>query len=89
MISDGSCDTEDWSNDAENSAFEWWCKACFHLKSRKKVIVKGLNTILVFMNYKDAAVRYKDANNSSHKWDIISQLDFFWLSEMEMVFHKK
>ncbi len=29
----------------------------------KKVIVKGLNTILVFMNYKDAAVRYKDANN--------------------------
>ncbi len=21
MISDGSCDTEDWSNDAENSAF--------------------------------------------------------------------
>jgi len=63
MISDGSCDTEDWSNDAENSAFEWWCKACFHLKSRKKVIVKVLNKILVFMNYKAAVVDYKYANN--------------------------
>jgi len=24
MISEGSCDTEDWSNDAENSAFHHW-----------------------------------------------------------------
>ncbi len=47
MISEGSCDTEDWSNDAENSAlhqiklyvkieqysnlFDWW-----YIKTRKK-----------------------------------------------------
>ncbi len=23
MISEGSCDTEDWSNDAEHSALQW------------------------------------------------------------------
>ncbi len=30
MISEGSCDTEDWSNDAENSALLYWNK--LHLK---------------------------------------------------------
>jgi len=26
MISEGSCDTEDWSNDVENSALHHWNK---------------------------------------------------------------
>ncbi len=38
MISEELCDTEDWSNDAENSAFEWWCKACFHLRVENKKV---------------------------------------------------
>ncbi len=29
MISEGSCDTEDWSNDAENSALLHMNKLCF------------------------------------------------------------
>ncbi len=29
MISEGSCDTEDWSNDTEISALNHWNKICF------------------------------------------------------------
>jgi len=29
MISEGSCDTEVWSDDAENSALHHWNKLCF------------------------------------------------------------
>ncbi len=38
MISEGSCDTEDWSNDAENSA----------LHHRKKIIFKIYSNFYIF-----------------------------------------
>jgi len=41
MISEGSCDTEDWSNDAENSALHHWNK--LHLK--KKYMVTLYNKV--------------------------------------------
>ncbi len=36
MISEGSCDTEDWSNYAENSALDQWNKLHFKLYSNRK-----------------------------------------------------
>ncbi len=36
MISEGSCDTEDWSNDAENSALHHRNKLHFKIYSDKK-----------------------------------------------------
>jgi len=35
MISEGSCDIEDWSNDAENS----WSKFHFKIYSNRKVLL--------------------------------------------------
>ncbi len=40
MISEGSCDTEDWSNDAENSAFDLRKK--YILKYRKQLLLLHL-----------------------------------------------
>ncbi len=40
MISEGSCDTEDWSNDAENSA----------LHHRNKLYFKILKTVILNCN---------------------------------------
>jgi len=39
MISEGSCDTEDWSNDAENSAF---CNINEHIHKLYAVFMKSL-----------------------------------------------
>ncbi len=39
MISEESCDTEDWSNDAENSALHLRNKLHFKIYSNRKVIV--------------------------------------------------
>ncbi len=40
MISEGSCDTEDWSNDAENSALLLRNKLHFKIYSDKKLLFK-------------------------------------------------
>jgi len=37
MISEGSCDTEDWSNDAENSALITGYKLYFTIYSHRKL----------------------------------------------------
>ncbi len=39
MISEGSCDTEDWSNDAENTALHHRNK--LHLNILKTVVLNG------------------------------------------------
>ncbi len=36
MISDGSCDTEDWSNDAENKEINYRNKLHFNIYSHRK-----------------------------------------------------
>ncbi len=36
MISDGSCDTEDWSNDAENSALYHMNKLYFKIETKTR-----------------------------------------------------
>jgi len=36
MISEGSCDTEDWSNDAENLCYEHWCLNMIQEQNRFK-----------------------------------------------------
>ncbi len=47
MISEGSCDTEDWSNDAENSALQQNNKLQF--KTLKwKTLILNCNTILQY-----------------------------------------
>ncbi len=44
IISEGSCDTEAWSNNAENSALHQRNKLHFKIL-KKKIIVKGNNTL--------------------------------------------
>ncbi len=50
MISEGSCDTEDWSNDAENSALHRKNKLHFKTYSNKKQTVI-LNCNNISQNY--------------------------------------
>ncbi len=45
MISEGSCDTEDWSNDAENSALHHRNKLHFKIYFKKKTVVLNCNNI--------------------------------------------
>ncbi len=46
MISEGSCDTEDWSNDAENSALHHRKKTIFYIKYIKiENIIVNCNNI--------------------------------------------
>jgi len=40
MISEGSCDTEVWSDDAENSALHYRNKLCFKVYSNRKTLSK-------------------------------------------------
>ncbi len=40
MISEGSCDTEDWSNDAENSALRHRNKLYFKVYENRKTILE-------------------------------------------------
>ncbi len=51
MISEGSCDTEDWSNDAENSVLHHSNKLHFTIYSNRKVILncKTFHNIIVFL----------------------------------------
>ncbi len=51
MISEGSCDTEDWSNDAENSAAHHKYKLHFTIYSNRKQLFKiviYLFTVFIF-----------------------------------------
>ncbi len=45
MISEGSCDTEDWSNDAEYSALHRRNKLYFKIFSYKKTFILNCNNI--------------------------------------------
>ncbi len=47
MISEGSCDTEDWSNDAENSAVHHRNKLHFKIYSNRKQLFK---IVIIFHN---------------------------------------
>ncbi len=48
MISEGSCDTEDWSNDAENSAFtsQEYISILINCKKKKKKV----EVVVMFLN---------------------------------------
>ncbi len=48
MISEGSCDTEDWSNDAENSALHHRNKLHFKIYSNRKIFGKNISQYLIF-----------------------------------------
>ncbi len=50
MISEESCDTEDWSNDAENSTLRHNNKLHFKTYSKRKVI------LIIFHNITDFTV---------------------------------
>ena len=45
MISEGSCDTEDWSNDADNSALHHRNKLYFKVFKKQKTIILNCNNI--------------------------------------------
>ncbi len=46
MISEGSCDTEDWSNDAENSDLHHRNKLPFYFVFKKyKTVILSCNTV--------------------------------------------
>ncbi len=47
MISEESCDTEDWSNDAENSALHHMNKLQFTIYSHRKQLCE---TVIIFHN---------------------------------------
>ncbi len=48
MISEGSCDTEDWSNDAENTAAHHRNKLHFTIYSHRKQIFE---IVIIFYNF--------------------------------------
>ncbi len=52
MISEGSCDTEDWSSDAENSALHYRNKIHFKIYAIRKqfLIVHDTTVFTVFLN---------------------------------------
>ncbi len=66
MISKGSCDTEDWSNDAENSALPSQEQIGFENIFKYKTVILKYNNIFqntVFLNKHNAAtVGIKDNN---------------------------
>jgi len=45
VISEGSCDTKDWSNDAENSAFDHRNKLHFKIFEDRKYFILNCNNI--------------------------------------------
>ncbi len=47
FTTEGSCDAEDWRNDAENSALHCWNKLHFKAYSRKKQV---LEIVIIFHN---------------------------------------
>ncbi len=47
MISEGSCDTEDWRNDAENSALHHRNKLLFKIYSKRKELFE---IVIIFHN---------------------------------------
>ncbi len=51
MISEGSCDTEDWSNDAENSALHHRNKLHFKMYSNRKQVYFFLSKYYSFTVY--------------------------------------
>ncbi len=53
MISEGSCDSEDWSNDAENSALHHRNKLHFKIHSNRKQLFERVKyfTILLLLLY--------------------------------------
>ena len=55
MISEGSCDTEDWSNDAENTALisknELHFKIYSHLKQIFSTVIIFHNITVILKNY--------------------------------------
>jgi len=58
MISEGSCGTEDWSNDAVNSAFDHKNKLHFKIYSNRKqykgIIFHNISNFTVFLITKAA-----------------------------------
>ncbi len=53
MISEGSCDTEDWSNDAENTALYHRNKLHFEIDYKRKLL---FYVIIIFHNINDFTV---------------------------------
>ncbi len=51
MISEGSRDTEDWSNDAEKSALHHWNKLLFKINFNRKVILNCNNISQYYCYY--------------------------------------
>ncbi len=49
MISEGSCDTEDWSNDAENAALYHKNKIYFKLHLNRKQLFHNITDFTVFL----------------------------------------
>ncbi len=50
-ISEGSCDTEDWSKDAENSDLHHWNKLYFKNTFKWKRVIWNCNNIPLFLLY--------------------------------------
>ncbi len=49
MIFEGSCETEDWSNDAENLAFSFY-SAVLNIDNNKKNIEQQISILQWFLN---------------------------------------
>ncbi len=56
MISEGSCDTEDWSNDAENTALHHKNKLHFTIYSHGTQNVNNISQFLVFFDQINASL---------------------------------
>ncbi len=72
MISEGSCDTEDWSNDAKNSASHHRNKLHFKIDSNRKHFL----IIIIFHNIAVVLLKYSQHKRLSKTLKIILILNF-------------
>ncbi len=98
-ISEGSCDTEDWSNDAENSALHHRNKLNLKIYSNKKTVIWNCNNIsqyycfyCIFNQINAALVRIRDFLPILTIWimvysKILENLVNFWVSKWSQNFH--
>ncbi len=84
MISEGSCDTEDWSNDAENSALHHRNKIHFKIYSNRKqlfeIVIIFHNITICFDQTNATLVSIRDISNPNYSKLLatIVRLSFFY-----------
>ncbi len=82
MISEGSCDTEVWSNDPENSAFYHKNKLHFqiylNIKQLYEIVIIFHNITVCFDQTNATLVSTRDISNPNHSKPLATIVSFFY-----------